>query len=234
MKPKFQPTPSRISAIQKCATLRPDQPDDRGQRRQQQAERGDLLLAEARDQPAGEEARPEHRQHMPLDAERGIADRMAAADHGERGRRHDEAHQPIGDERGGDRGDEFRLAHDLGQAAGRRPDFTAATGGARSIITTAMVSRAKSALRQEARGEGRGGRQVAGPVDRLRADDAGRQAADHDPGDGARAEGLARGVGRGEAIALHEGAIEPAHEGADAEQPEHPRRPRRRPRCWRR
>ncbi len=53
-------------------------------------------LPKPRDQAAGEEARPEHGDHVPLDAGLRIGVRMMMLDHGERRRRHHEAHQRIG------------------------------------------------------------------------------------------------------------------------------------------
>ena len=75
MKPKFQPTPSRISASQKCATDVPGEPNQGAADKQNKPCSDDFRGAEAGDQRPGEEARAEHGQHMPLDAEhRGIAD----------------------------------------------------------------------------------------------------------------------------------------------------------------
>ena len=87
----------------------------RGEHDQAQADAGDALDAEARDQPAGEEARRIHRQHVPLDAERGVVDRMAAADHGERRRGHQHVHHGVARHAAGDGDDEARHAHDLAQ-----------------------------------------------------------------------------------------------------------------------
>ena len=49
-----------------------------------QADARDALDPEARDQRAGHKARRVHRQHMPLNSQRGIGHRMAAADHRQR------------------------------------------------------------------------------------------------------------------------------------------------------
>ena len=62
---------------------------------QEQADGGDPLLAEARNQAAGEEAGHEHRQHVPLDAERRVVDRMAVPDHRHRRGGHHESHQAV-------------------------------------------------------------------------------------------------------------------------------------------
>ena len=53
------------------------QPDRGAGGFQHQPERDDLRRAEARDQRAGEEARPVHRHDVPLNAEIGIADAKA-------------------------------------------------------------------------------------------------------------------------------------------------------------
>ena len=82
---------------------------------QQQAERDDPRRAEARDQRAGEEARPVHRHDVPLNAEIGIADAEAAHLHGQRRRGHHQVHHRIGDDAAQRGGDEARLPHDLEQ-----------------------------------------------------------------------------------------------------------------------
>ena len=92
MKAKFQPTPSSVSAIQKCATVMPEMPITALTMISAEPDHDDPLDAEAHDQPAGEEARHEHAEHMPLDAERRVGDRMAAIDHGERRRGHHHVH----------------------------------------------------------------------------------------------------------------------------------------------
>ena len=63
--------------------------------------------AEAQDERAGEEARRIHRQHMPLDAERRVRDRMPAIDHRERRRGHHQVHQRVARNAARDRDDEF-------------------------------------------------------------------------------------------------------------------------------
>ena len=91
-----------------------------------QARRHHAAQPEAQDQRAGEEARRIHADHMPLDAERGLADRMIAHHHGKRRRGHQQIHHRIARKPAGRRYDEARLAHDLaerppgGEAAHRR------------------------------------------------------------------------------------------------------------------
>ncbi len=58
MKPKFQPSPSRISAVQKCHELDARQCNGRTGDQQDQPRRDDCLLAETRDQRAGEKLGP--------------------------------------------------------------------------------------------------------------------------------------------------------------------------------
>ena len=96
MKPKFQPRPSRISAVQNCQSSMPDSATTAQPMSKHQPAATMLLRAEAVDQPAGEEARREHRHHVPGNAERGLVGGEAAADHGERRAGHHEAHQRIG------------------------------------------------------------------------------------------------------------------------------------------
>ena len=116
---------------------------------------GHSLLAEAGDQPAGEEARPEHGQDMPLDAQRRRADRQAAADHREGRRRHHEAHQAVGDEARDDGDDEPRLRDDLAQrpaAAALGVATTRAVG--RRNETTTIASKASAACPRKAPAKG--------------------------------------------------------------------------------
>ena len=62
MKPKFQPSPSRTSASEKCRSVTPAQPHHPGGGEDHQARGDHPLDAEAGDQRAGEEGRREHRQ----------------------------------------------------------------------------------------------------------------------------------------------------------------------------
>ena len=80
MKPKFQPARAGSAhprtSTARCPTCATSAQSIRISRPSARC----ALGAEAADQPAGEEARPEHRQHMPLDAERRLVRRKAAAD----------------------------------------------------------------------------------------------------------------------------------------------------------
>ena len=119
MKPKFQPTPSRTRASQKCHRSMPRWATMAQPPRMTRATGHDPLPAEAADQPAGEEARDVHRQHMPLDAEGGHVGRMPVADHRQRRAGHHEGHQRVGADGADESGDETRLADDLRQRACR-------------------------------------------------------------------------------------------------------------------
>ena len=128
MKPKFQPTPSNTSPVQKWATRNAGDPDDRAQHQHAEPDRHNPLDAEPDDQVAGEKARHEHAEHVPLQPERRFADRMIAHHHGERRRGHHHVHHRIAGDAAGDRDDEARLTRDLGQRASfaRRPACAAA------------------------------------------------------------------------------------------------------------
>ena len=75
-------------------------------------------------------------------------------------------------------------------------------------------------LRQEGAGEQQARNELPRPDHRLGSDDRGRKPAAHDPGDRTRPEGRRSRVGRGEAVALDVGDVEPGREGAEAEREE--------------
>src|ERR1043166_1949910 len=92
--------------------------DERACREQGQAGGDDPRRPEACDERAGNEARGEHGEHVPLDAERRIADGMAAIDHRERCGRHHQVHERIACNPARDGDDETGLARDVDKAAG--------------------------------------------------------------------------------------------------------------------
>ena len=117
MKDKFQPQPSSTKRVQKCATVTPAILTSGGCSDQSEADAGDALDSKARDQRACNEARRIHRQYVPLNAERGIGDRMTASDHGQRRRSHHHIHHGVARHAAGDGDDETRIAHDLAERA---------------------------------------------------------------------------------------------------------------------
>ena len=166
---------------------------------------------------AGEIARAEHGQHMPLDAEGGIVLAKTATDDCQRRSRHQQAHQGIGAHRADDRHDEARLARDLAQAAaagllGLRRRRTGLAGEQRQDEDRRQGQNADG---EEAAGKGDRRKQVAGEDHRLRADHRGGDAAGQHPGDRLGAEGRAADVGGGEAVLLGEGG-----RGTDDQEPE--------------
>ena len=179
----------------------------------------DTQQAEAQDQVAGEEARRIHAEHVPLDAERRLGHRMAAADHGERRRRHDQVHHDIAHDAAGDGDDEQWLAHDHRE----RPADSSALGprgiggGSRSRVSTRPARHREHRLRDERRREQIGRPQVLGDDDDRRPDEARHHAAGQHVGDRLRLEMVAGGVGCGKAIGLVRRGIETASEGADEE-----------------
>ena len=188
MKAKFQPTPSSVSPIQKCQIEMPGDPDRGGDDDEGEAEGGDALDAEAGNQRAGDEARRVHAEHVPLQAERGVGDRMIAHDHGERRRGHHHVHHRIGRDAAGDRHDEARLPaiSDSG-----RPSPTAERGGGFGMfsnISTAGRDQGERGLADIGRGEEVGRPQILGGDDELRADDGAEDAAEQHPRDRLRPE----------------------------------------------
>jgi hypothetical protein len=71
MNEKFQPTPSSASASQKFHSARPRRLTQRRRGDQDETRRHDRTQAEAHDQRAGKEARREHADDVPLQAECG-------------------------------------------------------------------------------------------------------------------------------------------------------------------
>jgi hypothetical protein len=71
--------------------------------------------AEAPDQAAGEEARHEHAQHMPLEHQRRAVEGVVALLHGDRRGRHQQVHHAVAQRRRRHRDDEHRLPCDLAQ-----------------------------------------------------------------------------------------------------------------------
>ena len=90
-------------------------------------------------------------------------------------------------------------------------------GGISTSDSTPAGEHRERRLRDEGRGEQIRRPQILGDDHELRTDDAGHHAARQHPGDRLRPEGVARGVGGGEAIGLMRGRIEAAAERADAE-----------------
>ena len=180
---------------------------------QEQARRRHPLLTEPHDQPPGEEARREHGEDVPLDRERRAFRRQAAADHRERRGRHQEAHQPVGDQARHHRDDEARLRDDLPQ--GRPPPSfdRVTTGGARRNETTTIAMSASAACPRKAPANGRPPIMscvqitVWGPMIPAAMPPLMTQR------DGAGPEAFRGRVGGGEAVALHEGRVETGHEG---------------------
>ena len=179
MKPKFQPSPSRISAIQKLARSMPASATSAAGGEQRHADRDDHVDPVAGDQRAGDEARPEHREHVPLDAERRIVLAEAAGNHGERRRRHHQRHQAVGADAAEHGDDEARLAGDLRRAAGR-PGATPwaarrAPGPDRNETIDQARRRRGPTMAKNAPANGIGRREVAGEDHRLRPDDRRRR-----------------------------------------------------------
>ena len=222
MKAKFQPTPSSVSPIQKWATDSPGQADRGADEQQRQAERDDPEHAEPHDQAAGDEARRVHAEHMPLDAERGVRDRMAAADHGDRRRGHHQVHDDVADDAAGDRGDEQRLPRDLRQRpAGILRAFLARHRRRRLELRQHEAGEhGQHRLRDEGRGEQMRHPPILGDDHDGGPDDAGHHAAGQHERDRLGLVGVARGVGRGEAVGIVRGGIEAAAERADQKQQE--------------
>src|SRR5262249_28709567 len=117
IKAKFQPTPSRARAIQKCQSEIPAIPITAETMMRARPAPGDPFQPEAGNEGAGGEARRIHAEHVPLQAERRVGDRVIAHDHGERRRGHHQIHHGIGCNPAGDRHDEARLLCDLAQRA---------------------------------------------------------------------------------------------------------------------
>ena len=182
MNMKFQPTPSRSRPAAKWTTSTPrrstptqaaintpgrDHPHD----------------AEAGDQVAGDEARREHAEHVPLDDGGALGEAEAAGEHRQRGRGHQEVHGDVGHERGEERRDRRRLARD-------RRERPAGAGAA----LTSRPQRVQKAQRQadqtaqegdrgEAAGEHDRREQVLGPPRQQRAEQRRHRAPGHHPAD---------------------------------------------------
>ena len=105
---------------------------------------------------------------------------------------------------------------------GRPPDRGAsgANGVGLRNATTTIVRRASAACARKVPVNSRPGNELPRPDHRLGSDDRGRKPAAHDPGDRTRPEGRRSRVGRGEAVALDVGDVEPGREGAEAEREE--------------
>ena len=155
MKPKFQPMPRSTSVIQKWATVMPDRPTIAAEGDQHEPGRRYPPLAEPGDQAAGEEARSEHGQDVPLDAQRRRADRMAAADHREGRGRHHEAHEAVGDQARDHRHDEAGLPDDLASGAGRQPWASQRSPASAAGTTRRHRQEGQRRLPEEGAGEGR-------------------------------------------------------------------------------
>jgi hypothetical protein len=104
----------------------------------------DVEHAEALDQAAGEEGRPVHAQHMPLQDEGGVAEGQAADVHRQGRRRHQQVHGAVA-QRGGQHGDdEGRLARDFGQRPARALLPRIAISGTRRRLAISRATTAKT------------------------------------------------------------------------------------------
>ncbi len=189
--------------------------DDQGE-----PEPGDARDPEAGDERARDEARGVHAEHVPLDAQRRVGDGMVAHDHRQRRRRHHHVHHGVSGDAAGDRHDEARLLGDLHEWP------TIARDGTRRRLRDvqqhqhAAGRQSQQRLADIARREQIGRPHVFGQDHELRADDAGKDAADQDPRDCLRPEGLARGVRGREAVGIVRCRVESAEDRADVEDEE--------------
>ncbi len=186
------------------------QTDRRPRGFQNQSQRNDFGRTEARDQRAGEEARPVHRHDVPLNAEIGIADREPAHLHGERRRGHHQVHHRVSDHPAHRRRNEARLPRDLEQ----RPAAMVDAGQHRHR------HQRDEGLHHEAEGEQIRRPDIHGPLHELWTEHTGEHPARHHPRHGFGPERGAGAVRRREAVGLRHRAIEPAEEGRAAKQPE--------------
>ena len=179
--------------------------------------------AEPGDERAGEEGRHEHAEHVPLDDEGGVADTVMVGDHGQRRRRHREDHHAVADRGAGERDDEGRLAHDLGERAGARR--VRGHGRWRDLETAEERHRGKAEDDDGDVGAGEGGaraEKIARVVAEVRAGDGRDDASGEDERDGAALELGACDFRRGEAVELGEALVGADQEVAEIEQPEAP------------
>ena len=224
MKAKFQPKPSSTSAVQKCATVMPDNADIAAASAISASPSAVMRSTPKRDdQRAGDEARRIHRQHVPLDAERRVGHRMAAADHGERRRSHHHVHHRVAGDAAGDRDDEARRrARSRRAGAPRRRAFGASGGDLHELQHQRGEQRA-GRLPEIARREQMRRQQVLGEDDELRPDHRGENAAGQHPGHDLRADRLRSRCRRRRSGRTVRGGVEPAAERAEQQQPERSR-----------
>ena len=152
-------------------------PDQSGDDDEGEPRPGDSLEPEAGNKRAGGEARRIHAEHVPLQAERRIGDRMIAHNHGQRRRGHHQIHHGIGCDPAGDRHDKTRLLYDFGQRA------TLPRRRARRRLRYvhehqhAGRDQGEGRLAEIGRGEEIGRPQILGRDDELRSNDGGNDAA---------------------------------------------------------
>ena len=115
MKPKFQPRPSRTRPVQNCQTARPDRETAALAARSTRPVATMRSLPKRCDQPAGEEARAEHRQDVPLDAERADVLATGRSRPWPAARRSSRSSSGEAADAAAQAGQEPRLRHDRGQ-----------------------------------------------------------------------------------------------------------------------
>ena len=184
-----------------------------------QPQGGDAALAKALDQLAGEKTRPKHGQHMPLDAQCGLAHAVTAANHGHGRGSHQKGHQAIAHHPGAGCDDELGCACNLAQGPGA---FSHAGLGCRRQAQAPQKRQGEQSehrLAVKAARKRGGGQGIARPNDHLRANDGGQQATQHHARNRAGLLRRLTSVHGGKAVALYASCIEPSERGAQAEQP---------------
>ena len=126
---------------------------------------------------AGEEARHEHPEHMPLDRPGRFGIAEAAIAHRDRACRHHQVHHAVGDGGGNHRHDEARLPQDFTERTARSGSHCHAIVGNIEKAQHRHRRGAQHGHRGIASGKGDGRQKIGGPDDEQRSKDCRRHAA---------------------------------------------------------
>ena len=156
---------------------------------------------------------------MPLNDKRGVAEAVFAGPHRQRGRRHQQVHDPVADGGRHHRHQKSRLAGNLADRASGL--FLLLRSEARDGHHPLQDQREQTESDQNpVTGDEFGAQQVFRPAAGLRSEDTAGNAPCHDQGNGLALEVRTGHVCCGEAVVLPRGVIDPHDQGAQHQQPE--------------